>query len=66
MTRLMFLLLGADERGLLEVEVSPDEDDWRCFCCSAAARCLVGPAMVVAVGLKRYGADAGDMVSKAA
>lgn len=45
----MFLLLGADERGLLDVEVSPDDEplpDSRCFSCSAATRCFGGPAMV--------------------
>jgi hypothetical protein len=43
------LVGGAEERGLLEAEVSPDEEplwDSRCFCCSSATRCLGGPAMV--------------------
>lgn len=48
------LVGGAEERGLLEADVSPDEEhllmDCCDLCCSAATRCLVGPAMVEGVG----------------
>lgn len=48
------LVGGAEERGLLEAEVSPEEepllvDCWD-FCCCSATRCLDGPAMMEGVG----------------
>jgi hypothetical protein len=49
-----FTVGGADEAGLLEFEVAPEDEepllDRRCcFCCWSATRFLGGPAMMMAV-----------------